>query len=124
MDHSTMEHMAAAYGVAHGLGGHGMGPAWMGVLYVATVLLAIACHIFNLMRPEKLARLPEAEKDARANRMERNMIYVCASHIPMGLAWIGWLAPFWGVLVGACMLYGEAHLAFRSYQRAKQVYAL
>ena len=52
------------------------------------------------------------------------MIYVCASHIPMGLAWIGVLPPAWGIVVGLCMIYGEAHLAVRSYQRAKQVYGL
>ena len=52
------------------------------------------------------------------------MIYICASHVPMGLAWVGVLSPAWGIVVGLCMVYGEAHLAFRSYQRAKQVYAL
>jgi len=103
---------------------HGMGPAWLGAVYLGLVVVAIGLHAFNLWRPEKLASLSEADKDARANRMERNMIYICASHIPMGLAWLGVLSPVWGIVVGLCMVYGEAHLAFRSYQRAKQVYAL
>lgn len=103
---------------------HVMGPFWIAALYLAAVMLAIGFHVFNLMRRAKLAKLSEANKDARAIQMERNMIYICASHIPMGLAWLGVLSPVWGIVVGLSMLYGESHLAFRSYQRAKQVYGL
>ena len=121
MNHTQMDADAMSHAA---LSDHGMGPGWMGALYLALIAVAVLCHLFNLMRPEKLARLSEADKDARANRMERNMLYICVSHVPMGLAWAGLLAPLWAVFVGVAMLYGEAHLAWRSYQRAKQIYAL
>jgi len=89
---------------------HGMGPAWLGGVYLGLTALAVSLHVFNLWRSEKLAKLSEADKDARASRMERNMAYICASHIPMGLAWLGVLSPVWGIVVGLCMVLSLIHI--------------
>ncbi len=119
MEHAT--HGTAAHvEIAH----HAMGPVELGWAYLALTGIAVLLHFYNGIRAHKLSGLSEAEKDARANRMERNMAYVCVGHIPMGLSWVGLLHPMWAVAVGISMIASEGWLVYRTYQRAKQVYAL
>lgn len=118
MDHETVH--ATHIEIAH----HAMGPIELGWIYLALTGLAILLHAYNGIRARKLSALSPEDKDLRANRMERNMAYVCAGHIPMGLSWVGLLHPLWAIGVGLSMVASEGWLVYRTYQRAKQVYAL